>query len=246
MDGIFYPEASVYLGWLGLVGVGCAVASGTGSVWHGIGLGAFLLATGRYTPAFRLAAMWSLRIPARYCYFFSLALVFISLHGWHSLQLPVNAMVLILLLQSWDLCMNTSRLWPMRYTQRWERPSDAFNTPLTRYLQQHLGGHRVAGLPFPNTTGQLHGFRTLGYNGGAQASWMARFRGDTTANGGGGHDLFAYGEEPNWTDWYGVRYAYTQRPLKPPRWKQTPIPHLWENTQVAAHVPTFAEVAATC
>jgi hypothetical protein len=57
---------------------------------------------------------------------------------------------------------------------------------------------------------------------------MAQFREDTNPNGSGAHDWFALNEDGEQLDKYGVRYAYTYRPLSG-KWQPTPIPHLYEN-----------------
>ena len=232
-DGVFYPEACCYVGLLGLM---FACYSSSAHQWLLL-VTAIVLACGRLTPCFRWCAPFMLRIPARMVYFANLALVFMAVSGLSRFQFDNRLTMVIVILQSWDLLMNTSRLWPMLYTQRWERPSKSFNTPLMAYLKAQPGDFRVSGMPFPNTTGQLHQIKSLGYNGGAGLAAMARFRG-TAGNpyGVGGHDWFSTREDGPDLNWWGVRYAYTYRSLSG-KWFPTPIPHLYENLQVAHIVP---------
>ena len=130
---------------------------------------------------------------------------------------------ILLLLQAWDLSMSVGRLIPTDpYCQRWERPETAYSSPLATFLTGKSG--RVSGLPYPLRTGQVNRIKTLGYNGGSQAQWMADLRGDPNPNGSGAHDWFALEEDSDKLDWYGVEYAYTYRPLKQPKWEPTPIP----------------------
>ena len=130
------------------------------------------------------------------------------------------------------------------YCQRWERRSQAFDTPLTRYLQS-CGGTpgRGSGLPYPLRTGQVNQLHTLGYNGGSQTKWMAEFRHDPDPNGSGAHDWFALNEDGEALNAYGVRWAYAYRPLTG-KWKPAGIPHLYENTQ-AAMMPSWERMNAS-
>lgn len=236
IDGVFGPEAMTFIGLPALV---CTLLAYSPFWWVVVGVST-LLAMGTYTPLFRLTHRLHLRIPARYCYFVSLGLAFLAIEGFATLTPSWQRIVLFL--QAAHLVLVLPRLWPMLpYVQRWSRPSDVMDTPLTRFLGTHLGGWRVSGLPYPLRTGQVHGFRTLGYNGGSQAQWMATFRGDTNPNGSGGHDWFALNEDGDKLDWYGVKYAYTYRPLTG-KWTPTAIPHLYENTK-ARPAPAWDDLA---
>ena len=129
------------------------------------------------------------------------------------------------------------------YTQRWERPSKAYTTQVTAFLTPLMGRtpYRVSGLPYPNSTGLIQGIKTMGYSGGFMTKKMAYFRGVTNPDGGEPDDLANLH-----LNWYGVKFAYTHRPLDKPyspggpnsdvnclsKWKATPIPHLYENMAV--------------
>lgn len=243
VDGVFYPECCWFVGWPALLLV-CVWPS---AFWCSIALLSALLALGRHTPCFRWSSRLHLRIPARYTYFMSISLAMSSVWALSMAErlFTPTMMAMWCLAQSLSLIHLTSRLWPMHpYVQRWERPSAAFDNALTRFLSAAPQG-RVSGLSYPLRTGQINHIHTLGYNGGSQPRWMAAFRQDANPNGSGGHDWFA-GENQSSLDmdWYGVRYAYTYRPLPLPRWKPTPIAHLYENTQCyEGDARTWEEVA---
>ena len=237
VDGVFGPEAMTFIGIPALY---CTFFSGW-SWWWVVATLSAVCAMGSHTPVFRWTHQVHLRCPARYTYFVGLSLALLSVMGFR--HLPEAWQRLVLLLQSGSLILTLPRLWPMiPYVQRWERPSRALDTPLTRFLAdrpRRLG--RVSGLPYPLRTGQVNRIHTLGYNGGSQARWMAAFRQDTNPNGSGAHDWFALNEDGERLDRYGVRWAYTSRPLRG-KWQATAIPHLYENTQAHA-VPDWKEVA---
>ncbi len=243
IDGVLYPEMSIY------TGISCAMAAICSNSWHQwVFLSSMmLLMMGKRTPIYRLVSRFCLRIPARFSYFFSLCVVFMACAGLYRLNLSHQILLLLVFVQSADLAIRTSRLWPMPgYTETSYPPSRLYNSPLTEYLKDKLGAFRVSGLPYPHFTGQVHGLRTLGYNGGSQLKAMAWFRQDKTANGAGGHDWFSLGEDGPSLDWYGVKYAYSHRDLtiagNPGKWKKTWIPGLYRNKQVKDHVPSFSEL----
>ena len=236
VDGVFFPEVIASIGLPGLL---LAFWGGVNGFWWALACFSTMLAMGKRTPFFRMTHKLHLRNPARYCYFVGLALAMLAIEGFQKLP-TTNLQMLVLLAQAVSLILAHSSLVPMTpYVQRWERPERAFNPPMVMYLRSHLGAHRVSGLPYPLRTGQIHGFQTLGYNGASQPRWMAAFRGE------GAHDWFqgCFGEDMDLLDWYGVKYTYTMRPLKPPRWVSTGIPHFYENRFVAVHVPTWKEAA---
>lgn len=236
VDGVFYPEACATVGILGFI---FALFSPSWHQWTLLAI-AGVLAIGRHSIVFHWCSPLMLRIPARMVYFVNLALVFMAVSGLQVIYAYYdmnNLLVILILLQCFDLCTNSSSLWPMRpFTQRWEKPSRSLNTPLVSFLKQNLGPYRVSGLPFPLATGQLHGFRTLGYNGGSAMKAMARFRKTENPMGDSGNNL-----SQSSLNWYGVKYAYTYRHLTG-AWVSTKIPHLYENTEVASHVPSWNDL----
>ena len=237
VDGVFYPEACGYVGVIGLL---AALFSPSWHQWVLV-IVAGVLTLGRRTPVFRWCAPLMLRIPARMVYFVGFGLVFMAVSGLATLHLTQQALLVICLLQAWDLCMNTSRLWPMEpFVQRWERPSKALAHPVVAFLKKNLGNHRVSGLPFPLTTGQLCQFRSLGYNGGSGLKSMATLRG-TLDNpmGGGGHSWFETREDGELNDSWGVKYAYSYRKLDPLRWKETSVKNLYERTEAIPIAPSL-------
>ena len=242
-DGVFYPEACWYIGLVGLGSACYAFWIGVVPVWLVVVLGcAVCLSTGRRTPTNRLFAWAYWRIPARFTYVIGLVMAWCAVLAFQhlSLRIPDRVVWVLLLLQMFDLVMNLPQVLPMQpFVQRWERPERAFGGTLPQFLRLHSQGYRVSGLPYPLRTGQVNRIMTLGYNGGSQAQWMATFRHDLTPNGSGAHDWFALNEDGKALDTYGVRYAYTMRPLQRvhSKWQPTSIPHLYENTHANAAQP---------
>ena len=237
-DGVFYPEATLYIG---IVGVVAAFFSHSWHHWL-LWVVSFLMAMGRRTPLFGWLSPLMMRVPARWCYFASLSLAFMAVSGLSQLT-DYRLMNVLILIQSLDLCLNTSSLWPMEpYTQRWERPSRVFSKP---YLSLFQEPWRVSGLPFPMRTGYVNHIRTLGYTGGGQLTAMAGFRHDENPDGSGLHDWFQSENSQGEANWFGVRWAITQRPLLFP-WKPTPFSHVYENNSVSKNVPSWKDLEDQC
>lgn len=240
--GVYYPEATCYLGVIGLL----FALSYQGWLWWVVAT-TFLLTMGKRTPIWKVIHPLCLRIPARFIYFLGVTLSIMSVHSLstvysqpihmvssHTLlplellnEKPTTVLMLLTILQAWDLLQNSS-LVPMHpFTQMWQRPSQAYESPVTSYLKScHLlqeSTHRVIGLPYPNSTGQVQHIRTQGYNGGAAPTELTHIL--------GGSQTYFW-QDSRMLDWYGVKWAYTYRRLEPPKWKQTEVPHLYENTQV--------------
>ena len=234
IHGLFFPEVCVFVGWLPLLAAWFAPLSW----WHGVLSVAVLGAlSGWVLPGFRLSA--------RFCWLISMSLICLSLNGLSQLPVRQEVTILMVTLQLCSLLLASWKLLPMQpFCQRWERPSVAFGTPVARYLMAALTG-RVSGLSYPLRTGQVNRIQTLGYNGGSQPRWMARLRRDSNPNGSGAHDWFASNPDGRLLDWYGVRYAFSYRPLDrlSPKWHLTVIPHLYENVHVNAP-PSWDELAA--
>jgi len=230
VHGVHFPEIALYMGIPGLI---LALMNPNPWLWG------LLLVSGLCAGGF--LPRYPLRVPARFLYLVSLTLTLMSVEGLRRIGPFAALLALIVLLQAWDLCTNASSLMPMEpFIQRWERPSKAYHNPMTRFLERQPGNFRVSGLSYPNTTGQIQHIKTLGYNGGSQLKAMAKFRGDADPNGSGGFDWFSLGRDGPKLDWYGVKFAYTYRPLQG-KWIPTRIPHLFRNTK-AAPAPSFSEI----
>jgi len=239
VDGVFHHEIVAYVGAGGLI---MALLSRDAVLW---GVCFALLLLSRGGRLFRALSPIMMRIPARWLYFVAVTLTFMAVVTLTTLPLPW--IKVLVLLQCWDLIMNTSQFMTIEpFSQRWERPSEVFNSPLVDFLKENLGQHRISGLPYPLRTGQLHGFKTLGYNGGAQLKAMAAFRYDSNPDGSGAHSWFDlyYQEADTRLDWYGVKYLFTYRRLNPQWWRETPIPHLYENPRIVQHVPDWEALEA--
>ena len=229
--GLFFPEVCIFAGWLPLLSAWYAPVS----YWHGVLLLGVLGATGRWMPP-------GFRLPARFCWLISVSITILGLHGLP--YLPVSQVVLILLvgLQAFSLLLASWMLLPMEpFCQRWERPSQVFDTCLTRFLARSLG--RVSGLSYPLRTGQINRIHTLGYNGGSQPTWMQRLRRDRTVDGAGAHDWFLTRGDGTFLDHYGIAYALTSRTLRHPKWKKTSLPWLWQNANAIIPPPTWSQLS---
>lgn len=241
VDGVIFSETVTYIGliplailiWRPFSGVPPHPGIELPSV--GILILSVLLAMGNRTPVFKWLHPVLLRIPARFCYWISMSLAMLVVGGLRDLQLPAWLSGLYVL----DLATRVAPLTPTYpFAQRWETPSHVFQSfPLCRRLRQCSG--RVSGLPYPLRTGQVTHTPTLGYNGGSQTKWMKRLRNDDTEVGAGAHDWFATRDDGPLLDRYGVRYAYTMRPLKSPKWKKIG-PRLYENV-LARPAPSWEE-----
>ena len=125
------------------------------------------------------------------------------------------------LIQAFDLWLiNRDCLPPRPFCELWEKPSRAFNTKLTRFLEKNLGDGRVAGLPYPLFTGHINGFKTIGYCGSMQNNlmwkWRKSFKHDPFLDGVNGDDITRY----------RVRFAYSRKKLP---WQNTEVPNLYLN-----------------
>ena len=231
--GLFFPEVCVFTGWLPLLSAWYA----PWSYWHGVLLIGVVGALGHWMPP-------GFRLPARFCWLIGLSVAMLGLHGLATMALSLRVLTVLILTQAASLLLACWTLLPMSpFCQRWERPSVAFGTPLARYLQHTAHPGRVSGLPYPLRTGQINRIHTLGYNGGSQPRWMARFRRDRNPDGTGAHDWFALNHDGPLLDWYGVRFACTLRPLphRSSKWQPTPFPHLYEN-RAANPFPSWSVV----
>ena len=146
---------------------------------------------------------------------------------WLSISLiPRSIASLLLIIQCADLWLHNRQIPTRPYCELYKKPSLAFNTSLTRYLEKNLGDSRVSGLPWPLFTGLINNFKTLGYSGGMQLKLMAKWRNDNDPNGSGQHDGF----RSNLTDEQLRRHrvAFAYRSSCPDKWMQTEVRHLYK------------------
>lgn len=125
------------------------------------------------------------------------------------------------IVQCLDLYLNNSSLLPPRpWCELYQRPSVVFErSKLVKYLDSHLKGGRVAGLPWPLFTGLANGWKTMGYCGSMQLKIMYKWR-----------KSFSHGIEGLTDDQltrYNVRFCYSRKKLD--KWLPTPIRYLYRN-----------------
>ena len=218
LNGVGYWEMAYYCGLLAPI-LACFTTS---RVWP-LTLISTLLMMGLF--ASRLP-----RIPARWSFSFQFALGWMATSGFNNLCIDSKVWLGIILVQAFDLYWhNREYIVTHPYSELPQRPSWAFNTPLTRYLEAHLGDNRVSGLPYPLFTGHVNRLRTLGYSGGMQLKSMAKFRGDTNPNGSGEHDWFKSNTDGERLDQYRVSFAFSRKKLD---WPSTPVPDLYKNPRI--------------
>lgn len=242
VDGVAPSEMHCYPGIVLLIGAFLCPLS----AWHGILLLAMLLSLGRHTPVFQWTHRLHLRIPVRYTALVNLSLIVLGIGGWSSIVISETGGWLLLVGVAGEALLRYPSLSPsVPYCQRWMKPSTALSQPVVQFLQIHQRGFCASGLPYPHRTGLLAQVKTLGYNGGSQPQWMATLRQDTNPLGSGAHDWFlgATSEDTALLDAYGVKYLYTTRSLPSPRYRPTPVPHLYRNTRVRTPVPTWDDLA---
>jgi len=173
--------------------------------------------------ALGLGKRWFPRVHERWLVVVQFTLGWTAVSGLYTLHLANSVMVILLSVHVYDLYYhNKSCIPPRPWCELYQKPSWAFNTRLTRYLEENLGDNRVAGLPWPLFTGLVNGFKTMGYQGSMQLKLMAKWRGTT-----GSHGIGDISEDD--LARYRVKYSYG---TKRPDWEATPIRNLWRNPRV--------------
>ena len=119
-------------------------------------------------------------------------------------KMDINTLFIILILQSYDLWRHRQAMVTRPFNELQKKPSLAFDTKLTRYLEANLGDTRVSGLPWPIFTGLINKIRTVGYRGGMRLNLMEKHG------------------EPR----LRVKYTYSRKKLD---WKFTGIKNLYFN-----------------
>lgn len=219
MNGVNWHEMSYGIGRIGFL-MACFCTEWR--LWALLGLGLYLM-LGKY-----IKAPVVLRVPVKWSYITTIALAYmISLFPD---ILPTKALIILFLLHAWDILIQHSPLLTAN-CEGPKKPSEAFNTELTTYLDEHLGTARVSGLPFPLYCGYINGYKTLGYTGGSCLSDMAKFF-KFDSNGSPYHDWFDFRDDDKFATDYGVRFAYTKHKVNPVNWKKTQIKHLYINEDV--------------
>ena len=171
------------------------------------------------------------RISHRWLFTVQFCLGWMAVSGLANLSIPAGATYALVILQGFSLYIVNSSLIPtLPYAELWNRPSRAFKTRITAFLEAHLDpNNRVSGLPYPIFTGLINGFKTLGYSGGMQLKLMAKWRNDTNPNGSGEHDYFKRNSDGEAVDRARVQFAFTSSKLD---WQSTSVPRLWCNPRL--------------
>ena len=172
------------------------------------------------------------RISYRWLFTVQFCLGWMAVSGLANINTSSKVMLALLFIQGFDLYWHNSKLIPtLPYAELPKRPSLAFKTQITTFLESNLKPHeRVSGLPYPLFTGIVNSIKTLGYCGGMQLKLMAKWRGDENPNGSGCHDWFKLREDDESLDRARVRFAFTSKKLN---WRLTPFPRLYENPRLS-------------
>ena len=216
-------ETSCYVGIVPLMLIAYSIALSPNSisqVWI-LGVASYILAMGAFS-------QYLPRIPARWLWSFQFSLGWLAVSSIHHLSLDGAWVWSLLIIQGFDLWWHNRGILPSKpYCELPNRPSFAFNTRLTRYLEGCQD--RVSGLPFPLFTGHINRLKTLGYCGGMQLKLMAKWRNDTNPNGSGEHDYFRSNYDGEQLDRARVRYAYSTAPIP---WEPTSLKRLYRNPRI--------------
>ena len=139
-------------------------------------------------------------------------------------QMESYTLMALLVIQCLDLWLHNRKLLPPSpWCELWQRPSRAFNTKLTRFLEANLGNYKVAGLPFPLFTGHVNNLRTIGYCGSMQNKLMWKWRKSFR------HDPFIDGVKDDDLSRFRVKYAFSR---KKPNWPGTGVKYLYRNPAI--------------
>ncbi len=213
ISGVGFWEMSYYVGIVPLL----LMASSESRVW--------LLAVVSLFLMMGIGSNYLPRIPARFSFTFQFSITWMAVNGLNNLNLSSEVLILLCLIQAFDLWTNNSPLlFNHPYSELYQKPSWAFNTKLTRFLSSAKG--RISGLPYPLFTGHINNLRTLGYSGGMQLKLMSKWRKDLNPDGSGCHDFFKGDGNPDDLTRFGVEYAYTTAKCN---WEPTQIKHLYRN-----------------
>ena len=215
VNGVGHWEMSYYIGLIPLL-----------TIWYTRSRAVWLVA---FAALLMLGVCGKLlpRIPARFSYTFQFALIWCAVTGLANMHLPDHVVAVLCLIQAFDLWHNNSPLLVNHpYAELYQKPSWAFNTKLTRFLESNLGDARVSGLPYPLFTGHINKLKTIGYCGGMQLKLMAKWRHDDSPDGSGQHDFFKGDGNTDGLRIARVKYAWTSKKLG---WPSTGVRHLYSN-----------------
>lgn len=198
-----------------------------------------LFSTSRIWPLFILSLVMSRgyfgkylpRVPERWLVLTQFSLGWMAVSGLYKLHLSVDQIALLLFIQGFDLYWHNKSLIPtLPYAELYNRPSRAFKTQLTTFLESHLKpDERVSGLPYPLFTGIINNIKTLGYCGGMQLKLMAKFRGDTDPNGAGAHDWFKLKGDDEALDRHRIKFSYSRKRID---WPSTSCKRVYQNPRI--------------
>lgn len=168
---------------------------------------------------FRLIKSTLFRVPQRAMILSCYGAIYFCLVEMKSMD--AITITLLTFIQVFDLWLHNKELIPPRpFCELWEKPSRAFNTKLTRFLEKNIGDGKVCGLPYPLFTGHINNLKTIGYCGSMQSKEMWRWRKSFK------HDPFIDGVDTGELTRHGIKYAYSRKKLD---WKRTEIRNLYLN-----------------
>lgn len=219
LNGVLYPETSLSIGRIALV-IGC-ISIGMNFPTLILCLSIYLM-MGRYS-----RSPIPMRVAARGYYLWPIAWAYLVMLTLSTLQVGTEILAILLLLHSWDIIANNiPNMLFFPFMEEAGKPSEQFDTPLTRYLTSHMSmDDRVSGLPHPLFTGYIGKYRTLGYVGGCEELEHWRWIGSGNPQGSSSHDWFDFHPYDNPGDVRDIKYAYTHE--CPRGWGDTPVKNLY-------------------
>src|SRR3990167_3758504 len=143
------------------------------------------LSTSRIWPLVVMSALFSLglfkdifpRVHERWLIVLQFCIGWMAVSALNSLNLAPIPLAILVSVHAFDIYWHNRECFPPRpYCELWQKPSRAFNTPLTLYLEKNLGDDKVSGLPWPLFTGHINKLKTIGYCGSMQTKEMWAWR----------------------------------------------------------------------
>ena len=178
---------------------------------------------------FKLFSKFLPRFPHRFGYFAMLAIIVLGVDGLRRFNLPDKQLILLNVFLGLLLWFNRDLIHIHPFSQWTKKPSQSFETPLLKFLEENSKGYRVNNLPFPVYTGQINHIKTCGYTGGNHSIKLGQFL-NIPKMGIAPYNWFDWRQDGELLDWFQIKYHIGKKPLDP-KWIPTKFDNLWENTK---------------
>jgi len=205
ISGVGYPEVVTYCG---ILAIPCAFFAHS-SMWVILALSIVMM--------FGVNLPFS-RNPARACFLFQFALVWLMVNGLSNLAIDWR---IALLVQGFSLMANRDLFPVFPFSEQWRKPSYWFESKFVNEIKSLVKDRIISGLPFPHFTGYINDFKVLPYTGGFAIAKFAKEYDYIQ----GVHDYFEHFDDYEKAESFGIEFAYSRKELK---WKKTKIKNLWQ------------------